>query len=918
MTTSIRNGLPLLLLLAGQMAFGQLEAATASDEELAYNAAARFFQDKIYDRAAAEFNSFVSRFPTSKRVPDALLAEAQARFELRQYTNVISLLTANFNRAEKSGDYFRFWIGEAYYQQGKYGAAATNYRLVLEYPTTFLQAQASYSEAMAWFKQGNVTNTIALLSDPGRPFYKAAQSQTNDLFVLRGYLLLGEALMQQHQYRRAEEALNTIAHRSLPPELAWQRQYLLVRTELADERSLEAVNNLTNLLTVATNTGSAFNLSQSLLLQGQVLEAAHQTRQAIEVYERTLPSLTPEGRHQALLKLVELNLSLTNSAQAIKHLEALVTQFPHDAALDQTLLSLGELRLGEFHTLQTSAAKTNQALLKASALALQQALTNLDLLVTGTNFAKSPLLGQAQLDRGWCFWEAGKIAESLAAFKDAAERLPPSTNQALARFKWAECQCELKDYAGALGNCRAIVNQYGPQTGFPKPLLEQTLYEIVKTSTSLMEEMVKAGTPPKAAELDEATTATDRILTEFKGSQYGDRSLLLLGQLLNHLGKPAVAREKLERLVKEYPRSALMPEVRLALARSFVQERKWPEAITNYDDWLKNYTNHGAIAQVEFDRAWANDQAGRETNALRLFGSFVVHFPKHPLAPVARYWIGDYYYNLGRLGDQANFVGAETNYQLVYQNWPRSELTDEARLAAGRAAFAGQRINNATNDFIALIEMLRRDTNSPPEVKEVQGLAHSLLLWQAYIALGDVFRTLPSTDATNDLRKFAEAINAYGKVPDSSPLAPRAQALIGDCQLQMGHFSEAAEKYLSVITDTNPPTPDIETRSEAEFGLATVFETQSRLSKSPTEQAALLRQAWDHYANVAYRKNLRPGEQPDPYWLAKAGLEAGRLLDSQAKWTQSVNLYQRLLAELPSSLTDTLQKRLEQAKSHLE
>jgi tetratricopeptide (TPR) repeat protein len=285
------------LLFAGGIAMPRLEAAVPTEEEIAYNAAARFFQDKAYDRAAAELDSYVKRYPTSDRVPDALLAEAQARFELRQYDSVISLMATNFNRAAKRDDYFRFWIAESYYRKGDYASAATNYhQLLQDYPLTFLQAQASYSEAMSWFQAGNVTNAIDHLRQPGTPFQKAAQAQTNDLFVLRGYLLLGEALMQEKEYRPAEEALNTIANRSLPPELAWQRQYLLVRVQLADQRSQDGLKNLANLLTVATNTGSAKNLAQSLLLQGQVLQAAQQLPAAIEVYDKSLPALPPDER----------------------------------------------------------------------------------------------------------------------------------------------------------------------------------------------------------------------------------------------------------------------------------------------------------------------------------------------------------------------------------------------------------------------------------------------------------------------------------------------------------------------------------------------------------------------------------------------------------------------------------------------
>ena len=109
----------------------------------------------------------------------------------------------------------------------------------------------------------------------------------------------------------------------------------------------------------------------------------------------------------------------------------------------------------------------------------------------------------------------------------------------------------------------------------------------------------------------------------------------------------------------------------------------------------------------------------------------------------------------------------------------------------------------------------------------------------------------------------------------------------------------------------------METRSNAEVGLGVTREKQAE-GKAGAEKTALLQQAWDHYANVAYRKNLLPGEKPDPFWIAKAGLEAARLLEDQKKWDQAIALYQLLLAELPGSLAVRLEKKLDQAKKHLE
>ena len=83
--------------------------------------------------------------------------------------------------------------------------------------------------------------------------------------------------------------------------------------------------------------------------------------------------------------------------------------------------------------------------------------------------------------------------------------------------------------------------------------------------------------------------------------------------------------EKFEEL---YPTSPLRPEVELALARTYEQENNWPAAIGIYDRWVERYTNDARLLpQVEYARAWANFQAGHETNAFQLFTNFIAQFP---------------------------------------------------------------------------------------------------------------------------------------------------------------------------------------------------------------------------------------------------------------------------------------------------
>ena len=97
---------------------------------------------------------------------------------------------------------------------------------------------------------------------------------------------------------------------------------------------------------------------------------------------------------------------------------------------------LGDLKLREAQTLivstNTPAARTNLVL---------AAVTNLNRVVL--TYTNSPFRPEAIYLRGWCRWELDQPADAAMDFALAAQRLPRSEEQAIARFKLAEAQARL-------------------------------------------------------------------------------------------------------------------------------------------------------------------------------------------------------------------------------------------------------------------------------------------------------------------------------------------------------------------------------------------------------------------------------------------------------------------------------------------
>ncbi len=859
----------------------RLAGAEAGENE-AFNAAARAFQDGFYERATREFADFAQKFPNSERVAEAFLFQAQSSFHLKQYEAALRLLNERIKSAGKLADQYLYWLGETQLRRGDYtAAAASQAQLIKDYPDSSFRLEASCGEALARFKMGELKRTIELLQAPAGVFQEAVKKSTNQAAVARGYLLLGEALLVQKDYQAGTEVLTGLAQRALQPDLDWERQRLLILLELASQRPEAALQAATNLVALALTMAKPDLRAESLALQAEILQRLKQPDAAIQAYEKIaqMPGMAPEQRRQAFLKMVDLAAAHGQLTNAIQRLQMFLAQNPQEPAADLMRLTLGELQLKQFYAFVKSDPKIEPAAKVAAATnLLQTAKTNFDLIIT--QLTNSQQVGKAYLNRGWCLWEQGKltqnpenILESQTAFQTAAARLPRSDDQAVARFKWADCQFDQKDYRSALINYRYLIENYADVPSVKNTWFDQALYQIVRASIA-------------AQDLNGAGEALKKSLDWFPQSALSERSVFLYGEALNEQGKTTEARGVFADFLARFPNSALVPEAQLAQARTYVREQNWSAALHQFEGWLTNHANHASRPQAEFDRAWVYDQAGQETNAFRLFTNFVVQFPTHPLAPKAQNWVADYYRG------QENWILAEQNYQNVFQNtnWPPSDLAYQARMMAARTAFLRQGYADARGYLTNLLQ----DPRCPPA-----------FVPEALFVLGEVFVEQRVTDSTNALQNFAEAINAFTTITQQYPtnrLEPLAWGRIGDCHLQLGiqypkSYESASNAYTKVIESNLPEVP-VSARNQAEAGLAIILEKQAE-GRPPSEQAALLNLALDRYLNVVYGKNLG-GKLPDPFWLKMAGLAAGRLAESLNRRQEAIRLYQRLMIDLPS------------------
>jgi outer membrane protein assembly factor BamD (BamD/ComL family) len=844
-----------LLILFALVCCGQtISAQSLTREQRTFNAAVSAFQDEMWSHAETQFAQFARKFLASTNLPQARLLQAQAQFQQQQFTNAISLLASNLPSAGAFADQYVYWIGEAQFQGGDFFDSAETFdSLAKNHPESPLALRAVIGETAALTHAGAWPRVVASLSATNGVFQNAVRRDAANELVVRGRLLLAQAKFALKDYAGASAILDTINPQTLAPALDWQRIYLLCQVKLAAGEIDEALAASTNLLQVVRlerDADSLTNFSESVAMRAGVLEKLGRTREAMLAYQENLTTNAPiEKQQQAILKIAGLSVALNKFSDATNALENFLGQFSNSPAADIALLTLGELQLKTF---VAAPADTNQ--LAAAQASFDQFLDT---------FTNSAFAGQAYLDRGWCLWLAGKNTDSLNDFKMAAAVLPHSEDLAVAKFKLADAQFQQRDFPGALENYLAVWEDFTDFPAVRRTMGDRALYQSLRADLEL-------------GDLDSASNVLAQIEKNFAGEP-AQNSALLFGERWAELRSPAVAREQLARITESYPDSPLRPQVALAVARTYELEKNWPAAITNYANWLNDFPTNNLRPQTLYALAQANYQAGDETNAFLQFTNFVVQFPTNGFAPAAQWWVADHFFRAG------DWTAAERNYKSIFQNpdWRDSPLFWQSQMMAGRAALGRLGYSDAVGYFTGLAA----DTNCPPE-----------LALAARFACGSTLMLMNSTDTNNPFANFQLATNIFVPLAQANPTNSwGAQAMIeaGNSDLQMNNFDAATNAYAQVF---NSPSADVSARSRAQIGCGIALE---KMAAAGTNQTALLEAALDNYLAVFNGSNLHGDEQPDPFWVKKAGLQAAPLVGLLNSPGAEQKFYDSLKKSLP-------------------
>jgi len=306
--------------------------------------------------------------------------------------------------------------------------------------------------------------------------------------------------------------------------------------------------------------------------------------------------------------------------------------------------------------------------------------------------------------------------------------------------------------------------------------------------------------------------------------------LLRVGALQSQLKQYGPSAEALNRLLKQYPKSALVPEALYELGWGFLEQKQTAKARPYFERLITEFATHELAADAAFRVAETDFGAGQFAKAAGRYRQAVAAPSGKELADKAWYKLGWCY------REMKDYSHAAEAFLKVPADYPRSDLAPESRLRAGEALLSENRPKEALAEFTRLIE----ENRGKPGTRGTRVSAD--LDPRAQLGAGECRLKRGEVDA-------GIAILRQVAVTTNGPLGAEAQAQIGDSFFARGGYKVALEEYLRV-------TMLFHTSSQAPYAQYRIGETYLKLGDT-TSAGAAFHKVIDGWGNTPWADKAR-------------------------------------------------------------
>ena len=409
-------------------------AQGTQDENAHYELAQRIFNDGLYADAAREYKQFIINYPTSERLPDAMLRVGQALARAEQYDRAREALQQFIDRYPthiEVGSAMRA-RADALSQLGEHTRAGAAYRDVhAAYPASTNAPQDLLSAGENYHKGG-------ALPEAGAAYGQLATQYPKSPLVNEATFNLGRVLLEESRTEEALAQFRTLAEHPGPTKRKPDALLEMGNIALSRDNLSEAERIFANLRAGYPATPAAQN---SHLITGAWYAGKNDWASAEKTYNNALAKIPNNTRRQqALLGSANAKRKLGKSESARQRYAAFLRAYPKSPFHAHALIGYGRAFADLKNYRNALDAFKN----------LQEKYPDADVSI------------QAYGDIGNIWRALGMHQKALAAYQTYLTRIQSPIEKANARLQIAQLCEDLHWYDLAAENYRTLINSAIP------------------------------------------------------------------------------------------------------------------------------------------------------------------------------------------------------------------------------------------------------------------------------------------------------------------------------------------------------------------------------------------------------------------------------------------------------------------------
>ena len=389
-------------------------------------------------------------------------------------------------------------------------------------------------------------------------------------------------------------------------------------------------------------------------------------------------------------------------------------------------------------------------------------------------------------------------------------------------------------------------------------------------------------------QLEKAAGAFEQSLSAKPDRLQSDQTLLALADVYRRLGRSPDAAARLEQLKKEFPKSSLTEEATFRIGELAYAQGTFDQAISQYSAVVSAWPNGPFAPHAQYGLGWSflkKQEFVKSVEAIKTLGE---RYGQSELAVKGMYVRAMAQFQLGQFSAAVDDVRAFLN-----SNPPPKDALD-AQYLMGLALGAQKKFDEASQTYAAILVRDAKYTDADKVLYEL-GWAHQELSQRAEsvaafrrlaaefpdspLAVESLFRV---GESQYDAGEFAEAAKAYAEAQakasaaSAGEIGEKAAHKLGWCFLKANQLAEAGKAFEAQLK----AWPSGPLSGDAEFLLGEC------LYKQQQWQPAL-----DHYAPVISVNN--------PTYKALALYRSGECAAALEQWEESRQFHQQALDEFP-------------------